>query len=83
MLSEFRGIIDSEGLRSFRQCCDADGAPARADSTELPYPHVPFWAVVETATATCIIRELLTGSRKRALRMLEESALTIGSSAAQ
>ena len=75
MLKDFQGIIDSQGLRTFRQSASSITGEADIASTDA---RVPFWAVVEERAATGILREMMLGSRQRALRLLEEAAVSIG-----
>ena len=74
MLREFQGIIDWNGLTRF----DQRSEHLRVRGSELPPSAVPFWAVIEAQAATQILKELLLGHRQRALRLLEESAVSIG-----
>lgn len=76
MLKDFQGIIDSQGLRTFRQSASSITGEAAVASTGA---RVPFWAVIEEHAATSILREMMLGSRQRALRLLEEAAISIGS----
>ena len=76
MLRSFEGIIDASGLRSLRQ---DDGFLHQHSNDEGPSGKVPFWAVLDTQDATVIIRELLSGNRRQALKLLEASAITLGS----
>ena len=75
MLKEFEGIIDSQGLYLFRQPTNT-----RKSSAYLPAarPHVRFWAVLELPAAMSIFQELLLGRRIQALRLLEETAVSLG-----
>lgn len=77
MLIEYSGIIDSGGLRTFRRISN----PAmRSDAPEhRRFSSVGFWAVLDAETAEQILRVLQSGSRIRAMRLLEESAISIGS----
>lgn len=77
MLRSFEGHIDASGLCSLRQN-DGDSGPLLSANLGRT-PAVPFWAVIDTADATNIIRELLSGNRRRALVLLEEAAVTLGS----
>lgn len=74
MLQAFEGIIDATGLRSLRQ-----DSNCRRVSSCNESDAVPFWAVLESKVATQIIREILSGNRLRALRLLESSAVSLGS----
>ena len=76
MLRSFEGIIDASGLRSLRQ---DDGFLHLHAYDEGSGSKVPFWAVLDTEDATVILRELLSGNRRQALKLLEESAITLGS----
>ena len=76
MLRSFEGIIDASGLRSLRQ---DDGFLHQHSNDEGSSSKVPFWAVLDTQDATVILRELLSGNRLQALKLLEESAITLGS----
>ena len=76
MLRSFEGIIDASGLRSLRQ---DDGFLHQHAYDEGSSSKVPFWAVLDTQDATVILRELLSGNRRQALKLLEESAITLGS----
>lgn len=76
MLCEFQGIIDQEGLARFEQ--RSDWTRLADNNEESLSKRVPFWAVLDTEIATEILRELMQGSRKRALRILEESAVSLG-----
>ena len=76
MLQSFEGIIDASGLRSLRQ---DDGFLHLHSHDEGTGGKVPFWAVLDTNDATTILRELLSGNRRQALKLLEESAITLGS----
>lgn len=74
MLQAFEGIIDVTGLRSLRQDSNRRCVLSCNESDA-----VPFWAVLESKVATQIIREILSGNRLRALRLLESSAVSLGS----
>jgi len=76
MLREFEGIINSTGLCHFQQTSDLK---KRQDLLVSPEEHVVFWAVLEVQAASCIMRELISGSRDRALKLLEETAVSLGS----
>ena len=76
MLRSFEGIIDASGLRSLRQ---DDGFLHQHSNDEGSSSKLPFWAVLDTQDATVILRELLSGNRLQALKLLEESAITLGS----
>jgi len=75
MLTEYEGTIDSHGLCIFRQ-----SQPSRSLHQQRAEPthRVPFWAVMEAESAIDILRELKSGSRARALRLLEEFAFSLG-----
>lgn len=75
MLYEFQGIIGRDGLRSFGQSAATQDSLAQISNATL----VAFWAVVDSESATGILRELAYGSRRRALRLLEETAVSLGS----
>jgi hypothetical protein len=75
MLQAFAGIIDANGLRSLRQD-NGRIHPGRADTEAA---SVPFWAILDTNDATRVLRELLSGNRRRALRLLEEASVSLGS----
>lgn len=74
MLQSFEGIIDATGLCSLRQ--DGGRAPFAVDANR---DQVSFWAVVDTHSASQVLRELIAGNRRRALVMLEASAVSLGS----
>lgn len=74
MLQTFQGIIDAHGLCTLQQ----DEGALRLQVSETSQ-GVPFWAVLDHRAATRILRELLAGNRSRALRMLEERAVSLGS----
>lgn len=74
MLQSFEGIIDATGLCSLRQ--DGSRAPFAVDAKRN---QVPFWAVVDTLSASQVLRELIAGNRRRALAILEASAVSLGS----
>ena len=76
MLREFEGIINSTGLCHFQQTSDLK---EHQDSMVPLEEHVVFWAVLEVQAASCIMRELMSGSRDRALKLLEETAVSLGS----
>ena len=76
MLRSFEGIIDASGLRSLRQ---DDGFLHQHSNDEGSSSKLPFWAVLDTQDATVILRELLSGNRRQALKLLEECAITLGS----
>ena len=76
MLQSFEGIIDASGLRSLRQ---DDGFLHQHATDDGSNSKVPFWAVLDTQDATVILRELLSGNRLQALKLLEECAITLGS----
>lgn len=73
MLQAFEGMIDATGLCSFRQ----DGSRARIILSDNRN-QIPFWAVVDIHSASDVLRELMAGNRRRALSMLEESAVSLG-----
>ncbi len=79
MLKEFEGIIDSQGLCVFRQP-SVDATLAEQYRTN-DRPHVAFWAVLEMQAAANILQELTLGSRDRALRLLEELSVSLGTQA--
>lgn len=74
MLQAFEGIIDASGLRSFRQ----DGGRWLVSAHCGP-DQVPFWAVLDTRSATQVLQELSIGNRRRALVLLEATAVSLGS----
>ncbi len=74
MLTDFEGMIDSQGLCTLRQC--QSSSPFRYLPAEQS--RVRFWAVIETESAIAILRELKSGSRARAYRLLEELAVSLG-----
>ncbi len=76
MLTEFEGIIDSSGLRCFRQCKHLSSPAGHLKSG---VSEVPFWAVLEVSAASEVLQEMLQGRRDRALKLLEENAFSIGS----
>ena len=69
MLREFHGIIDATGLCSL-------GQSARSGRTHEAC--LPFWAVLDECSASDILHELLAGRRERALKLLEEFAVSLG-----
>lgn len=75
MLQAFAGIIDASGLRSLQQ----DNGRIQPDSNESGTASVPFWAILDTNDATRVLKELLSGNRRRALRLLEEASVSLGS----
>ena len=76
MLIEFKGAINSNGLCSFQQVCnDAE----RFDAPEAGQEQIQFWAVLEAEAATRVLRELIRGSRIRAMQLLDELAVSMGS----
>ncbi len=76
MLIEFEGTIDAQGLRTFRKCSELQ-APASRDLRDEQL-SLAFWAVLESQAATSILGELFSGNRHRALRLLEEEAVSLG-----
>lgn len=70
MLREFHGTINASGLCSLGQSVPAESLNANA---------FPIWAILDDCAATQVIRELVSGNRIRALRLLEEFALSLGS----
>lgn len=76
MLIEFEGTIDAQGLRTFRRCSELK-VPASRDQHEQRQ-SLTFWAVLESQAATSILGELFSGNRRRALRLLEEEAVSLG-----
>lgn len=75
MLQAFAGIIDVNGLRSLRQ----DNGHTRPGSADSEATSIPFWAILDTNDATRVLKELLLGDRRRALRLLEEASVSLGS----
>lgn len=74
MLTEFHGIADSNGLLDLRQfSSNRSLGEQRSESSRL---H--FWAVIEDTVVPSIVAELTGGSRKRAMELLEECAVSIG-----
>lgn len=74
MLQAFEGIIDASGLCSLRQ----DGS--RSSFAAIPQrSQIPFWAVIDSHSATQVLKELIAGNRRRALSLLEASAVSLGS----
>ena len=74
MLREFQGIIDGNGLARF----DHGSVHSFLSGPTAQQRRYPFWAIVDSQIASEILKELMFGSRQRALRMLEESAVCIG-----
>ncbi len=75
MLTEFEGTINARGLCSFRESRESRSL------SDLPAKQsglVAFWAVLELTSAIDILNELKTGGRSRALRLLEEVAVSLG-----
>lgn len=79
MLTEYEGIIDAQGLRTFNKCTGGDMRLDRPGSKSSILEYIRFWAVIESQSAAWISEELDTGSRVRAMRMLEELAVSLGS----
>jgi hypothetical protein len=75
MLRAFQGIIDANGLRSLRQ----DEGRFLAIEPSRQASSIPFWAILDTSDATRVIRELLSGNRRQALKLLEEVSISLGS----
>lgn len=75
MIQAFEGIIDGSGLCTLHQ----DGGSLRLHSADAKGERIPFWAVMDHRCAATIVREIFSGNRARALRLLEESALSLGS----
>lgn len=76
MLIEFEGTINEEGLCEFRQ--SSNRQPAVRTVSRLQ-PHVRFWAVLESGAASRVLEQHANGRRAAALRLLEESAVSLGS----
>ncbi len=74
MLTEFEGIIDRVGLRTLREC-DTNLAESGLDHQP---DRIRIWAVLELESAQAVIKELRSGYRARAHRMLEELAVSFG-----
>jgi hypothetical protein len=74
MLQTFQGIIDARGLCTLQQ----DEGALRLQVSDASQ-GVPFWAVLDHRVASGILRELLAGNHSRALRLLEERAISLGS----
>jgi len=73
MLTEYEGTIDSTGICLFQQSpTTGDRLPKRTANL------VPFWAILEADLASEIEREWRAGGRFRALQMLEELAVSLG-----
>jgi hypothetical protein len=75
MLTDFEGMIDAQGLCTLRQCRQSRG---RSRISPEKSGKIRFWAVIESECATAIIRELNSGSRTTAYRLLEELAVSLG-----
>lgn len=73
MVLDFEGIIDARGLQALQQCSDSLRLPSRRGAA------VRFWAALDHRLATQVLREMLAGDRGRALRLLEEFCVAIGS----
>lgn len=78
MLTEFEGTIDAQGLRTFKRCSGNKLRLVRRKSPSQSSNCVTFWAVVESQSAVRISDELNFGSTARAMRLLEELALSLG-----
>lgn len=76
MLIEFEGTINEEGLCEFRQL--SSHRPMTSIVSRL-MPHVRFWAVLESDDASRVLQQHASGRRAAALRLLEESAVSLGS----
>jgi len=74
MLREFEGMVGPDGLCLFRPRTDYGGRV----SLRPEWLRIPIWAVLDARTAQLILHEQLLGSPTRALRMLEENAISIG-----
>lgn len=74
MLKSFEGIIDNCGLRSFQQA----GGSLRLPPLDGGQDAVPFWANLDERFATAVLKELVAGNRRRALSLLEENAVSLG-----
>lgn len=75
MLTDFEGFIDSHGLCTFQP---SQSARSRSNRSPEPVRGIPIWAVLEAEAARQILRELQSGSRVRALRLLEELSFSLG-----
>lgn len=76
MLVEFQGKVDRNGLRSFRQG-GVSGNDVR--SSNRLTNEITVWAVLEERDAAAIVRQCQSGLRRDALKMLELSAISLGS----
>ncbi len=74
MLQSFVGTYDQSGLRSLR----LEEANSALPWTS-PTGAAPFWAVLDSSDVPEICRAVCHGRRRRALRLLNERALTLGS----
>jgi len=75
MLTEFEGTFNARGLCSFQESRDARSLPCQP---AIQSGLVAFWAVLELTSAIDVLNELRTGGRRRALRLLEELAVSVG-----
>lgn len=74
MLREFEGLAGPDGLHELRPTdCHVHDSIRCAEMF-----CVRFWAVLESSLAQQILHEQCLGSRLRALRLLEENAVSIG-----
>ena len=75
MLTEFEGTFNARGLCSFRENSEAR---SRRCQPAMRLGLVSFWAVLEPKCAIEILDELRAGGHTRALRLLEEFAVSFG-----
>ena len=74
MLQSFRGTLDAHGIRSLRietgdECWRGSNAQGRAE----------FWAVLNDSELPIIRANIQAGDRWRAMKLLNERAVCLGS----
>lgn len=75
MLIEFHGLADHNGIRVLTQNRLAHSV---ADAPTGVSHQVAFWAVLEEQDAATILSRYGVGMRQDALKLLEESAVSLG-----
>ena len=72
MLQSFTGTFDAGGIRSFQ--LEQNHVP----DPEVPRAAVRFWAVLDSCDAPLIQRAISAGDRTRALRLISDHSLSMG-----
>lgn len=72
MLRSFTGTFDAGGIRSFQLELDC------ALDLETPAAVVRFWAVLDLGDARLVQKAISAGDRTRALQLISDHSLSIG-----